>query len=382
MAAAALGSILTTLTDRLRYEVADDGPAPTLRLQGDLRRGVVAELAKLLRARAPQKGQTLTLDLSAVDAMDSASVAALVTAHRNARNAGAEVRVADLSDEARRALQTFRLGPDPEPEPGPPGGFEALGGGLIGLGAAFVDFLQLAADATFAVAASLIRPARLRVGAIVEQSIDIGSRALGIVSLITFLVGLTLAFQAAFQLRQFGAAIFVADMTALSMVREMGPLMVAIIVAGRSGSSLAAEIATMQVSEEVDALTVMGLEPIHFLAVPRLLAITFMVPLLTILADVAGMLGGFLVGVVYLDVAWNAFLSKMIEALAAFDVVSGTIKSFVFGYGIGLIGLFYGFRVRGGASEVGRTTTASVVASIFFIIVANCFFSVLFYVVL
>ncbi|MCB9528274.1 MAG: MlaE family lipid ABC transporter permease subunit [bacterium] len=370
------------MTRRLRFEVAEDGPAPVLRLQGDVRRDVVGELAELLRRRAPASGATLTLDLSAVDAMDSATVAALVHAWRRARDAGGALVIDPLSDEARRALGMFRLGPDPEPEPKAPGGFEALGGALLGGGDGIRAFLQLAADATFAVVGSFKNPRRMRWGAIAEQSIDIGSRALGIVGLITFLVGLTLAFQAAHQLQQFGAAIFVADMTSLSMVREMGPLMVAILVSGRSGSSLAAEIATMKVSEEVDALTVMGLEPTDFLAVPRLLAITLMVPLLTVLADVLGMLGGFLVGVVYLDVAWNAFLAKMIGALEPFDLVSGLIKSLVFGYGIGLIGLFYGFRVHGGASEVGRTTTASVVASIFFIIVANCFFSVLFYVVL
>lgn len=366
----------------LQFEVAGDGPSLVLHLAGDLRREVVAELSEVLRRRAPTSGQTLTLDLSAVEAMDSATVAALVHAFRRARNLGGAVVVGPLSDTARRALATFRLGPDPEPEPRPTSALEALGGGLIGTAGGLLAFLQLAADATFAVFASLKNPRRIRWGAIAEQSIDIGSRALGIVGLITFLVGLTLAFQAAHQLRQFGAAIFVADMTALSMVREMGPLMVAILVSGRSGSSLAAEIATMKVSEEVDALTVMGLEPTNFLAVPRLIAITLMVPLLTVCADILGMLGGFLVGVVYLDIAWNAFLTKMIEALAPFDLISGLIKSLVFGYGIGLIGLFYGFRVQGGASEVGRTTTSSVVASIFFIIVANCFFSVLFYVVM
>jgi len=245
-----------------------------------------------------------------------------------------------------------------------------------------VDFLQLAADATFAIAACIRSPRKMRWRALAEQSIDIGSRALAIVGLITFLVGLTVAFQSAHQLRQFGAAIFVADLTAVSMLREMGPLMTAILVAGRSGSSIAAEIATMKVSEEVDALSVMGLEPTRYLAVPRLLAILLMLPLLTVFADLLGMLGGFLVGVGYLDIAWNAFLNKMLEAVAPWDLISGLIKSVAFAYGIGLIGLFYGFRVRGGASEVGRTTTASVVASIFYIIVADCLFSVLFYIVL
>lgn len=370
------------MTSRLQCAIEGDPGAMVMRLAGPVRRDTVTELAKLLDRHAPRPGQRLTLDLSAVEAMDSAAVAALVTAFRRARATDATVVAEPLSASAREALTTFRIGPDPEPPPSPPGMFESTGGGLIDGFKGFVDFLQLAADATFALAGTLKSPRKMRWAALGEQCIDIGSRALGIVALITFLVGLTVAFQSAHQLRQFGAAIFVADLTAVSMVSEMGPLMTAILVAGRSGSSIAAEIATMKVSEEVDALTVMGLEPVRYLAVPRLWAILLMVPLLTVLADVVGMLGGFIVGVGYLDIAWNAFLSKMLDAITPWDLTLGLIKSATFAYGIGLIGLFYGFRVRGGASEVGRTTTASVVASIFFIIVANCVFSVLFYVVL
>ena len=176
--------------------------------------------------------------------------------------------------------------------------------------------------------------------------------------------------------------IYVADLTAVSVVREMGPLMTAILVAGRSGSSIAAEIATMQVSEEIDGLKVMGMDPIEFLAVPRLLALVVVMPLLTVLADVVGIFGGFLVGVYYLDLSAQSFLHQAIGALSPFDLVTGSIKAIAFAYGIGLIGLYYGIRVRGGASEVGRTTTASVVASIFYIIVADCFFSVVFYILI
>ena len=214
------------------------------------------------------------------------------------------------------------------------------------------------------------------------QAGDIGANALRIVALITFLVGLTVAFQSAYQLRQFGAAIYVADLTAVGMVREMGPLMTAILVAGRSGSSIAAEIATMQVSEEIDALKVMGVDPIGFLAVPRLLALVAVMPLLVALADIVGIMGGFIVGVFYLDLTPVVFMRAVRNALVPFDVISGIIKSIAFAYGIGLIGLFYGLRVRGGASEVGRTTTASVVAGIFYIIIADCVFSVIFYIVL
>lgn len=344
-------------------------------ISGPLRRGIVPELTKALRD-AP-KG-TLTLDMSGVTTMDSAVVATLIRAWR--ARAGT-LMLGPMSADAERALAMFRVAEDPPKAPVPAKSLEALGGAVYSSRQALIDFLQLAADTTFAVFATLRRPRSMRWGAIAEQSIDIGSRAFGIIGLITFLVGLTIAFQSAHQLQQFGAAIYVANLTGVSMLREMAPLMCAILVAGRSGSSIAAEIATMQVSEEIDALKVMGIDPIDFLAVPRILAITLMVPLLTVLADMLGILGGVLVGVFYLDIAPNAFINQMLSSVSTWDLVSGLIKSVVFAFGIGLIGLHYGFKVRGGASEVGRTTTASVVASIFFIIVADCIFSILFYVV-
>ncbi len=361
----------------LDFETAGD----VLRLNGVLRRDVVTELAKLLERERPRAGATLTLDLSGVEAMDSAAVACLVGGWRRARKDGATLMLGPASEPATRALALFRLSPDEEPPKPPPGVLEALGNSVVSAKSAGLDFLQLAADCTFALFDVFYRPKRVRWGAVVEQMIEIGSRALPIVGLITFLVGLTVASQSARQLQTFGAAIFVADLTAVSMVLEMGPLMTAILVAGRSGSSIAAEIATMKVSEEVDALTVMGIDPLRYLAVPRLLALILVMPLLTVLADALGMFGGFLVGVFYLDIAWNAFLNQMLGALTPWDLVKGLSKTFAFAWGIGLIGLFFGFQVRGGATEVGRTTTASVVAAIFFIIVANCVFSVLFYMV-
>jgi phospholipid/cholesterol/gamma-HCH transport system permease protein len=349
-----------------------------LRLEGDLSRAVAGELTQLLAQRRPAP---LTLDLGAVTAMDSAAVGVLIQGWRLARP-GAELVLGAASPDAERALALFRVAPAPEPAPPPSTVLVGLGGSLYDARSSARDLLQLSADATFALAGAALHPARVRWAALVEQCVDIGSRALGIVALIVFLVGLTVAFQSAFQLRQFGAAIYVADLTAVSVVREMGPLMTAILVAGRSGSSIAAEIATMQVSEEIDALKVMGIDPIGFLAVPRLLGLVLVVPLLTVLADVVGLAGGFLVGTLYLDLTPVAFLDEAVKALKPFDLVTSLIKSMCFAYGIGLIGLFYGFRVRGGASDVGRTTTASVVASIFYIIVADCLFSVVFYILL
>jgi phospholipid/cholesterol/gamma-HCH transport system permease protein len=367
---------LALVAPRLAYRL-EAGPAgEVLHLEGEIDRRTARELADLLAVR---RAVPLTVDLSRVAAMDSAGVAALVDGWRRSE---AGLIVGPTSPGAEQALTMFRVGSAVAPPRPPPSALESLGAAAYAGRDAMRMFLQLAADATFALGASLIHPRRMRWAALAEQATDIGARALRIVALIVFLVGLTVAFQAAYQLRQFGAAIFVADLTAVSVVREMGPLMTAILVAGRSGSSIAAEIATMKVSEEIDALHVMGMDPIEFLAAPRLLALILVMPLLTVLADVVGIFGGFLVGVVYLDLAGPAFLHQALGALSPFDVVSGTIKAMAFAYGIGLIGLYYGLRVRGGASEVGRTTTASVVASIFYIIVADCFFSVVFYILL
>ncbi len=356
--------------------------ADGLVLAGVLDRDAVPVMLKALARKRPAAGARLVLDLSGIVDMDSAAVAGLVTAWRHAQASGAEVTVHAPSPVAQRALQMFRVPDEIIPPPKPPGLFEGVGGQVIEGLRAGRDFLRLTVDGSLAVLAALWGWRRTRWAHLVEQCIYIGSQALPIVGLVSLLVGLTLAFQSAYQLQQFGAAIYVADLIGVSVVREMGPLITAILVAGRSGSSIAAEIGTMQVSEEIDALKVMGLDPLRFLAVPRLLAIVLMVPLLTALADLLGILGGFVVGIFYLDIAWSAFATQLLKALNAFDLMSGLFKAAAFAYGIGLIGLHFGFSVRGGAGEVGRTTTASVVASLFYIILADSVFSVLFYVIL
>ena len=277
--------------------------------------------------------------------------------------------------------------PATSPTPPPPswglvGTLEALGDTAWRGAGTLRAFTILAADVTVGAATAVVRPGRMRWAATFQQASLMGSQALGIVGLITFLIGLTLAFQSAYQLRQFGAAIYVATLTAISMVREMGPLITAIVVAGRSGSSITAEVATMKVGEELDALHVMGIPFVDYVAVPKLLAMLVTVPLLTVLADVLGILGGWVVGSLYLDIAPKPYLLKTLDALVGKDLATGLFKSLVFAWGITLIGLHHGLSVRGGAQEVGRATTASVVSAIFFIIVADSVFSVLFYIVL
>lgn len=204
-----------------------------------------------------------------------------------------------------------------------------------------------------------------------------GVDALPIVGLISFLLGLIIAFMSSVQLRQFGADIYVASLVSLSMTRELGPIMTAIIVAGRSGSAYAAEIGTMRISEEIDALTTMGFDPTRFLAVPRVIASVVVVPLLILFSDVFAIFGGLIVGVFVLDLTANAYIAETINTLTLFDVFLGFFKGGVFALLIAWIGCLRGFQVRGGATSVGKATTSAVVSSIFLIILFNSIFSVI-----
>jgi phospholipid/cholesterol/gamma-HCH transport system permease protein len=205
-----------------------------------------------------------------------------------------------------------------------------------------------------------------------------GADGLPIVLLISFLVGLVTAFQAAVQLKQFGANIFVADLVALSITRELGPLMTAIIVAGRSGAAFSAELGTMKVSEEIDALRTLGLDPYLFLVFPRVIALVLVVPLLTLLADIVGILGGLLVGLLSLDLTVHAYLLETQNRLALWDVGSGMLKSVVFALAVALIACQRGLATQGGAEGVGRATTSAVVTSLFALVVIDALFTVLF----
>ncbi len=207
-----------------------------------------------------------------------------------------------------------------------------------------------------------------------------GADAMPILALLSFLIGLVIAFQAAVQLRQFGANIYVADLVSLSIVRELGPLLTGVILAGRSGSAFAAEIGTMKVNEEVDALTVMGFDVVGFLALPKIYALVLAGPLLTLFADVMGIIGGIVVGIAGLDLTLRSFMQEAYMILTMPDLISGLMKSIVFALLIALIGCFRGLQTEKGADSVGRQTTSAVVSSLFLIILADAVFTVLFHV--
>lgn len=219
----------------------------------------------------------------------------------------------------------------------------------------------------------------VRIQRAITQAMQVGVRALPILSLITFFIGLILALQAAYELRKFGAINFVASAVAISMSRELGPLITAIVVIGRSGSSFAAEIGTMKVTEELDALETMAINPIRFLVTPKFIAMMVMLPCLTIWANAMGILGGSLFGVAKAGLTFTGYINASIDALFLRDIISGLVKSFMFAITITAVGCQEGLSTGAGAEQVGRSTTAAVVMSIFLVILVDLIFTALFF---
>jgi phospholipid/cholesterol/gamma-HCH transport system permease protein len=222
------------------------------------------------------------------------------------------------------------------------------------------------------------RPGALRGSSLVRHMYETGITAIPIVSLIAFLISVIVAYLGAQQLSLFGADIFVVDLVTIAVLREMGVLLTAIIVAGRSGSAFAAEIGVMQLNEETDALRAMGINPVEVLVLPRVLALVLVLPGLTVIADAMGLAGGGLLSLINLHIPLPQFISRMQEALAPTTFWSGLIKAPVFAMLIAMVGTYRGMQVRDSARELGRLTTVAVVQSIFFVILADALFAILF----
>jgi len=256
---------------------------------------------------------------------------------------------------------------------------ESIGEATIN-GLAYVGGLaRLTGGSARAIFIEPFRGRKLNLHRAVHQAMAVGVEALPIVSLISFFIGMILALQGAYELRKFGALHLVASAVAISMTRELGPLMTAVVVIGRSGSAFAAEIGTMKVNEEIDALETMALEPVHFLVAPKFLAMLLMMPCLTTWADFMGVLGGGLFGVTSAGFTMAGYLRATIDALILRDIVTGLIKSVMFGLVITSVGCQEGFSTGLGSEQVGRSTTSAVVNSIFLVVVVDLVFTALFY---
>jgi phospholipid/cholesterol/gamma-HCH transport system permease protein len=257
---------------------------------------------------------------------------------------------------------------------------ENIGGATLD-GLAYLGGLaKLGASAARTVVMDVFERRRLAYGRAMHQAMAVGIGSLPILSLITFFIGTILALQSAYELRKFGAMQFVADAVAISVSRELGPLITAILVIGRSGSSFAAELGTMKVNEEIDALETMALDPVRFLVAPKLLSMLLMMPCLTIWADFMGVVGGAVFGMAAAGFTFKTYIVATLNALALRDIVTGLIKSLMFGLVITTVGCQEGLRTGLGAEEVGRSTTAAVVKSIFLVIMVDLIFTAMFYV--
>jgi len=343
-------------------------------------RSLNSEVMARLKEMAPAR---LIVDLSQVDYLDSAGALALLKLKQEALSRSMGFQFAHLPEMARGIMELL----DRKDLAAPPliaGRDEA--GLLEQLGAAGRRFAEdLLQVTTFlgellrALAYAFLHPRSVRWDDVAFYMKRAGVDGLPIVGLISFLLGLILAFMSSLQLKQFGANVYVAPLLAIAVVKELGPIMTAILVAGRSGSAFAAEIGTMKVNEEVDALITMGFDPIRFLALPKVLAAMVVVPILTLYADIFGIAGGLVVGVVGLDLTAYTYLKDTQASLTLMDIIPSLIKAAVFAVLIAGIGCQRGFQVRGGAEAVGSATTSAVVAALFLIIVTDSAFALAFH---
>jgi phospholipid/cholesterol/gamma-HCH transport system permease protein len=331
----------------------------------------------LLEEQAPQSGQ-FTLELKAVESMDGACVALLVHLQSELKRRGLTCEFRDANEELSGLLQLHRRRGTRRRAPRPPRGtFDQIGEATLSGFLVTKSALNFFGELLLATGQQLRKPSTANprdLTLIMERA---GADAVPIVALINFLVGFVVAFQSAPQLQQFGAGAFLADLIGLAMVRELAPLMTAIIVCGRSGAAFAAELSTMSVSEEVDALKTLGLLPLRYLVLPRVLGLVLVVPLLTLLGDAVGILGGMLVSLINLGLTPEAFFSQLSRVLRLQDVASGLFKSAAFGFTIALIACERGLSATGGASEVGRRTTSSVVITLFALVSLDALFTLL-----
>lgn len=340
---------------------------------------VLADVRSLL---AERDALTIRVDLSETESFNDFGVLFLQEVKALAAQKQAEFRLENVSPSVQELLDIVRFETVASdlcelPAQTEPSFLVRLGDSSLGLVRDLRDMVVFIGEVMVCFVDLLLHPGKLRRRELLTYMQQVGVDALPIVFLINFLLGLILAFMSSFQLRQFGADIYVASLVAMAMVKELGPIMTSIIVAGRSGSAFAAEIGSMKVSEEVDALTTMGLDTTRFLVMPKLLAAVSVVPFLVLFANLFGIAGGLIVGVGMLDLSIQGYVQQTIQSLQLFDFVLGFLKGGLFALLIAWIGCFRGFQTSGGASDVGRSTTSAVVSGIFLIILADSLLAVI-----
>lgn len=350
---------------------------PAMALPERLDAASVPAVWSQLLARA-RPGAEVMLDLSATRALDTAGVALILALEERT---GREVRLEGAAEDIRRLVERGRrvAGQRSPAAPKPPESLPvAVGVAAVARVGRWGDGLAFLGRIAAAVASTILRPGTLRLRETVRQAEEIGNRALPLVALIGFLFGLILSFQSALPMRQFGAEIYVASLVSVSVFRELGPLLASVILAARSGSAFAAEIGTMKVNEEIDALTVMGLDPFRFLVVPRLIAAVAMVPVLIVAMNLTA-LAGMVTVMTSLGFPFAALSTQVVTWSTPADVFGGLVKGMVFGAVVAGIGCARGMATGVGPRAVGESATAAVVGGIIAIILLDGGFAVFFY---
>lgn len=365
------------------FIVDADGGSLILRLAGRWMLDTVVRLDHDLRDVAERPCDRVVIDAAGLSGLDSAGAWAIRRTLERVEARGIVTELRALP-EAYRPILEKAVVPDPSVPVAPPAGnvvttlLERAGRAVLHAGQVARNLSGFFGFTLVSLGGVIARPWRLRLTATVAQMEATGLNALPIVGLLCFLVGIVLAYMGALQLQQFGADILTVNLVGVAVLREIGILLAAIIVAGRSGSAFAAQIGTMKVNQEVDALETMGLSAVEVLVLPRVIALMIVMPLLTVWADAAGLLGGSVVALFLLDLSFAQFLAQLKGAVQFWDFGTGLLKAPVFALVIALVGCYDGLRVSGSAESVGQYTTRAVVESIFLVIVLDAAFAVAF----
>jgi phospholipid/cholesterol/gamma-HCH transport system permease protein len=347
---------------------------------------VISEARRLdpmLKALDPRGYARIVIDCGTLERLDTVGAWLLLRTKRVLELKGLEVQAVNVREEYRALVHTIdhecRAPPAQLPAPHTfTDRLERIGRGLfhaLDQAHALVGFFGLVVLATVS---TILQPSRLRVAALFHQLEETGVNALPIVGLLSFLIGVVVAYQGADQLRQFGIEVFTVNLLGVGILRELGGLMAAIIVAGRSGSAFTAHIGTMKVNQELDAIEISGLSIVEVLVLPRLLGLLVTLPLLTFYSNIMGLLGGMVMCYFDLSITIPAFLHQLRDAVVGWTFWVGLIKAPVFAFIIGIVGCYQGLHVERNAASVGKLTTLAVVESIFLVIVADAIFSILF----
>ena len=374
------------LTAVARLVYSEDRGALRIAAEGPWWVETVAELEPMVEAAAGQSAHAAIIDMSGVMHLDTAGAWLLHRLATGLTAGGASVSFAAMSDNTRRLLATVgheaaavEAGAVPVARPGFVVRFlTRVGESVVDIWRDFSIGMNLLGDAVRGLGLSIAEPRRLRLTSIVSHLDRTGLQAVPIIFLISFVIGAIIAQQGAFLLRNFGADFLIVDLVGVLVLREIGVLITAIMIAGRSGSAYTAELGSMKMREEVDALTVIGLDPAEVLVLPRLIALVIALPLLTFIADMSALAGGAVVSAFYIDMPLDTFVTRLRDAVGLNTFYVGLIKAPFMGLIIGLIATAEGLRVEGSAESLGRQTTSSVVKAIFMVIVADGLFAIFF----